>query len=127
MVSFLLIRACLCLLKFQPRLLPGRIVQLRKEYNWLVEGTTDASVVIHITNESDSMLDCLTLGVRSKDHTLNGAVKVDVKGLAPGMSRTIQLDCYSDLIKPTEVEVFDLPDPTPARRSNYFELRQRSG
>lgn len=99
-----------------------RVVQLRKEYNWLVVGTTDTYVEILITNESDSTLDCITLGVRSKDHTLNGAVRVDVKGLSPGMSRKLQLDCYSDLIDSSCVELFDLPDPTPGTKSNYFEL-----
>lgn len=100
-----------------------RILEIRKGFNWLVVERTHEHVVINVTNSSDSNLDCFTLGVRSKDRTLNGAVRVDVKDLAPGMSTIISLDCYSDLVAPEDVDLFDLPNPTPAKRSCYFELR----
>jgi hypothetical protein len=101
-----------------------QILQLRKLYQWQVIGHTDKAVAISITNMSNSTLNCITLGIQSKDGTLNGAVKVDVSDLAPGRTKNINLDCYSDLIHPSCVNVFDLPDPTPGTRTAYFELTE---
>jgi hypothetical protein len=99
------------------------IVQLRKLFRWRIIGRTEKFVVINITNESSGTLNCITLGVRSIDRSLNGAVKVDVRDLAAGMSKNINTDCYSDLVHPSQVELFNLPEPTPGTRSTYFELR----
>jgi len=99
------------------------IVRRRKQYQWRITGRTEKFVVINITNASDAMLDYITLGVRSIDRTLNGGVKVDVQDLAVGMSKDISLDCYSDLVHPSQVELFNLPEPTPGTRSMYFEFR----
>jgi hypothetical protein len=99
------------------------VVRQRKQYVWQVIGHTDNFVVINITNASDAMLNCITLGVRSMDRTLYGAVRVDVSDVAKGMSKTVNLDCYSHLVHPSQVELFDLPEPTPGTRSTYFEFQ----
>ncbi len=99
------------------------IVRSRKQYQWHITGCTDKFVVVNITNASDTTLDCITLGVRSIDRRVNGAVKVDVRDLAVGMSKDTSLDCYSDLVDPFQVELYNLPDPTPGTRSMYFEFQ----
>jgi hypothetical protein len=99
------------------------IVRGRKQYQWHITGRSEKFVAINITNASDATLGCITLGVRSIDRTVNGAVRVDVRDLAVGMSKDINLDCYSDLVHPSQVELFDLPDPTPSTRSTYFEFQ----
>jgi hypothetical protein len=99
------------------------IVRHRRQYLWQIIGRTEKFVVINITNASDATLDCITLGVRSIDRTINGAVKVDVRDVAKGMSKNINLDCYSHLVHPSRVELFNLPEPTPSTRSTYFEFQ----
>ncbi|VTR99026.1 Uncharacterized protein OS=Planctomyces maris DSM 8797 GN=PM8797T_10294 PE=4 SV=1 [Tuwongella immobilis] len=99
------------------------IVRRRTQYQWHITGRTEKFVVINMTNLSDATLDFITIGVRSIDRSLNGAVRVDVRDLAVGMSKDIPLDCYSELVHPSQVELFNLPEPSPATRSMYFEFQ----
>jgi hypothetical protein len=100
------------------------LLRRRKEIRWRLLGIdTNGDHIIEVTNMSDGVLPMLTLGVRSKDLRLNGAVGLDIGGVRPGQSSRIHRDCYKELVAPEDIELFALPEPRPEDRDYYWELR----
>lgn len=101
------------------------VVDARRSFRWRVVGTTaDGKNVFEVTNGSDRVLPSLSLGVRSKDGRLQGGVYLRVGDVLPGQTVRIEAGCYSELRRPSEIEVFDLPDPKPWNKDEYAELRE---
>ena len=78
---------------------------------------------------SDMTLPYLFLGVRGKLRPPNGGPlnggALSGSSIRPGETRVIEHDCYKKVVTPEDVEVFDLPDPGPEDREQYWEFKTR--
>jgi hypothetical protein len=102
-----------------------RIIETRRLIRWRVAGIdSDGNHIFEVSNMGQLTLPALTLGVRSKDRRLNGAVYLKIGHVAPGQSTIVHADCYKNLVPPSEIEIFSLSDPKPEDREYFFELRR---
>ena len=102
-----------------------RILEARRRIHWQVVGIDEeGNHIFKVSNESDLTLPALTIGLRSKDGRLNGAVRLKVGHIFPGQTATLHVDCYKDLKPPQEIEAFELPEPRPEDREYYHEFRK---
>lgn len=101
------------------------VVEARKKFTWNDVGLDETgNRLIEITNDSDIRIPCLTLGVRSRDGNLNGAVIVEVMGLSPRMTQVFAIDCYKQYYAPVDLKLFDIPRPGPEDRDYLAELKR---
>jgi hypothetical protein len=101
------------------------IIEARRLMRWRVRGIdADGNHIFEITNAGRRALATLTVGARSKDGRLNGAIRLDVRNLSPGQTALLHASCYKDFVPPEEVEVFALPDPKPEDRDYYWEFKE---
>jgi hypothetical protein len=100
------------------------IIQARRSLHWRLVGIdSNGNHIFEVTNAGRRSLATLTIGVRSLNGRLNGAVRLDVSKVNPGLTRRLHVDCYKDLVQPQQVEVFALPDPKPEDRDYYWEFK----
>ena len=108
------------------------IVEARRSIDWMVLGINEeGNHVFRITNSGKlEPPAAITVGIRSKDRRLNGAVRLETANVHPGQSVVLAKDCYKKLKPPEELEAFPLPDPKPEDRDYYWEFsaltKQRS-
>ncbi len=99
------------------------IIAARRRFEWRVlEIDQSGDRVIEVKNGSDRLLPVLTIGVRSRDGRLNGAIRLKVGHVHPGQTDVLRSPCYKDLFRPEEIELFSLPDPQPEDREYYPEF-----
>jgi hypothetical protein len=99
------------------------ILSARRLFHWKrVTTNREGDIIINVYNESDRVLTLLTIGVRSRDGRLNGAIRIPIRELKPGESADFAVNCYKDLVTADEVELFSLPEPHPADRDRFPEL-----
>jgi len=105
------------------------VVKARSQFEWSHEGVNPkGDQLLKVRNRSERQLSVLTLGVKTTDGRLNGALAVDVSGIAPGEEEVRSVSCYRGLVPPKLIELYDLEEPTPHNRSLFFELgAQASG
>jgi hypothetical protein len=104
-----------------------QLIEARHAIQWRVLGIdADGNHIFEVTNASGRALQLLTVGVCSKDHRLNGAIRLKIGHIGPGQTGIVHADCYKDLVSPHVIEVFALPDPQPEDRERYAELRSNS-
>jgi hypothetical protein len=100
------------------------MMEARRLIRWKVLGIDgDGNHMLEIINEGSHSLPALTVGVRSKDGRLNGAVRLVISHIGPGQKAVLHTDCYKTLISPELVEVFALPEPKPEDRCYYWEFK----
>lgn len=100
-----------------------RIVAARRRFEWRVlEIDQSGDRVIEVRNGGDVPLPALTVGVRSGDGRLNGAVRLKVSHVQPGQTAVLRAPCYKDIVPPEDVELFSLPEPQPEDREYYAEF-----
>jgi hypothetical protein len=100
------------------------VVRARRRFSWRVVGVTrDGEIKYEVSNGSDRRLPFLSIGIRGKTGTLEGGVWLPVGHIAPGHTATVVKETYRDLIDPSDVEAYPLPDPEPEERSRYWEFR----
>ncbi len=98
-------------------------IEARRQIEWkLLNLDSDGDYLFEISNNAQRSLPTLTVGVRSKDGRLNGAVRLDIRHIKPGQKAVLKVDCYKNLAPPEEIEVFSLPEPRPEDRDYYREL-----
>ena len=101
------------------------IIEARRLMRWSVVGIDiDGNHIFEITNAGRRSLAALTVGVRTKDGRLNGAVRLNVRNISPGQTAKLHAGCYKGLVPPGEIQVFELPDPKPEDRDFYWEFKQ---
>jgi hypothetical protein len=101
------------------------IIEARRLMRWRVLGIdADGNHILEVTNAGRRALATLTVGARSKDGRLNGAVRLKVRNVSPGQTALLHVGCYKGLVPPQEVEVFALPDPNPEDRDYYWEFKE---
>jgi len=99
------------------------IVSARKKIFWRVVGMNEkGDHIFEVINSSDRTLPVLTVGVRSKDQRLNGAIWLNIGHIRPGHKKKVLASCYKEFLKPDEVEIFSLPDPQPEDRNRFNEF-----
>jgi hypothetical protein len=99
------------------------LIAARRQIHWRVLGIdSSGNHIFEVKNDGKQALRVLTVGVRSKDRHLNGAVLLKIGDVGPGQTAALHVDCYKDLMPPHEIEVFALPDPRPEDREYYGEL-----
>jgi hypothetical protein len=99
------------------------VIALRRAIKWRVSGIDgNRNHILEVTNTSNRALAVLTVGVRSKDRRLNGAVLLRIGHIGPGQTSRVHVDCYKNFVSPHEIEIFSLPDPQPEDREQYAEL-----
>lgn len=101
------------------------IIDIRRHIQWRLLGVDEAGkCVFEVSNASKGTLPVITVGVRTKDKRLNGAVRLNVGHISPGQTALVRVDCYRGLVSPNEIEAFPLPDPKPEDRDYYLELKK---
>ena len=99
------------------------VIEARRGIRWRILGIgADGSHIFEVTNASGRVLPVLTLGARSQDRRLNGAVLLKIGHIGPGQTGVLHVDCYKDILSSREIEIFALPDPRPEERERYAEL-----
>jgi hypothetical protein len=101
------------------------MLEARRRIKWRVLGIDPVGkLIFEVTNIGSSTLPVLTVGVRSKDERLNGAIRLKIGHVGPGQTDVLHVDCYKDLRSPQEIEAFALPDPRPEDREYYAEFKK---
>jgi hypothetical protein len=104
-----------------------KMIETRRRIGWRVLGVDqEGNHIFEVSNHSERTLASLTVGLRSSDRRLNGAIRLRVEEVLPGQTSVLHADCYKDLKPPTEIEAFELPDPQPEDRPYYYEF-EKSG
>jgi hypothetical protein len=105
------------------------IVTARRQFRWRVVGVSlNDDLRFEIYNGSTLVLPYLSIGVRGrlrapKEGPLEGGAFLPVALIRPGERQVVEFDCYKQLVAPEDVEVFDLPDPGPEDREQYWEFK----
>lgn len=100
------------------------LVEARSRILWRVVGIdSDGNQIFEVTNAGNRTLPAFTVGVHTRDRRLNGAVRLKIGHIQPGQSALVHAGCYKQLVRPSEIEVFQLPDPEPEDRGFYWEFR----
>ena len=101
------------------------VIVARRLFTWRHTGfAATGEAIFDVDNRSTMRLPFLSIGVRGPQ--LLGAVWLNVSDIAPGSTGVVQRDCYKDLLEPTEVEFFDVGDPTPETRDRFWEFKRCS-
>ena len=104
------------------------VVQARRRFAWRVVGvTSNGEVMYEIHNGSDRHLSYLSIGIRGRKRELRGGIWLPVSHIGPGQTLVVVKDTYRNLLDPSDVEAFGLPDPEPEDKSRYWEFRGTSG
>jgi hypothetical protein len=99
------------------------MLETRRRIEWRVLGLDDVgNHMFAITNAGNRTFPAITVGVRSKDKRLTGAIRLTIGHIGPGQSAVLHADCYKDLVPPNEIEAFALPEPQPEDREYYHEF-----
>jgi hypothetical protein len=101
------------------------VVKARKKFRWRVVGIAENSdVLFEVTNGSGMTLPYLSIGVRGTNGQVDGGVWLPVGHIPPGETRIVAKDCYKRFISPTDLEIFNKPDPEPEDRDRYWEFKK---
>ena len=101
------------------------VIEARKYFKWREVGISDdGDRLLEFENNSDNLIPCFSIGVRSTDGSLNGAIIIDVKELAPGSKEVYAVACYKQFYNPRNLNLFDLPKLGPEDREFLAELKR---
>lgn len=101
------------------------IIEARKAFKWRVAGMADdGDILFEVYNGSRIILPYLSIGVRKVSGEQIGGIWIPISSVLPGQTITIRKACYKDRFSPEEIEIFDLPDPSPEERDLYWEFRE---
>jgi hypothetical protein len=101
------------------------VVQARRQFTWRVVGVAPGGEIIYeVTNGSTRRLPFLSVGIRGTAGKVQGGVWLPVGHIGPGQTAVVLKDTYRDLLDPSEVETYSLPDPEPEERARYWEFRE---
>lgn len=108
---------------FSPREL--KVIEARRQISWQVLGIDpEGKHIVTVANSGSQTLPLLTVGVRSLDRRLNGALQLNTREVGPGQTAVLHVSCYQGLLPPDQLELFSLPDPKPEDRMQYIELAE---
>ena len=105
------------------------ILEARRLYRWQVVGVApNEDLKFEIYNGSSMVLPYLTVGIRGKlrppkTGPLHGGGYLPAASIQPGETSIVEYDCYKQFIAPEDTEVFELPEPGPEDREQYWEFK----
>jgi hypothetical protein len=100
------------------------ILERRRGFECALVGVSvSGGLLFKVTNHSQGTLPFLSIGLRSKQGTLEGGAWLPTGHLRPGETAIIEKQCYQGLIPPDDLELVPLPDPEPEDRARYWEFR----
>jgi hypothetical protein len=105
------------------------LVESRRQFRWRVVGIApNGDLRFEVHNGSHTILTSLSVGVRGKlrppkTGPLDGGVYLPVSSIRPGETKIVEHDCYKQFVLPEDAEVFELPDPEPEDREQYWEFK----
>lgn len=99
------------------------IVEARRLIEWRLVGVAeDGDLIFEVVNRSNMRLPFLSIGIRAKESSFQGAIWLPTADVAPGATRRIRHRGYKEFYRPEDTEAFGLPDPQPEDRSRYWEF-----
>jgi hypothetical protein len=99
------------------------VVEARKQFAWKHVGFTDSGTAIfEVSNHSTMRLPFLSIGVRGPK--LIGGAWLDVAAIGPGETGRVAKDCYTDMLRSDETDFFQLREPTPESRDDFWEFKR---
>ena len=105
------------------------VVEARNHFRWRLVGVApNENLIFEIHNGSTRTLSYLSVGVRGRlrppnSGPLNGGAYLPVASIRPGETKLVERDCYKKFVVPEDTEVFELPEPGPEDREQYWEFR----
>ena len=108
------------------------VVEARKLYRWRVVGIApNEDLRFEVHNGSSMNLPYLSIGIRGKlrppqNGPLEGGAFLPVASIGPGETQIVEFYCYKNYISPRDTEAFELPDPGPEDRNEYWEFQTNS-
>ncbi len=105
------------------------VVEARKQFRWSVVGVApNEDLRFEIHNGSTVTLPYLSVGIRGKlrppkTGPLEGGGYLPTASIHPGETKLLEYDCYKQFIAPEDTEVFELPEPGPEDREQYWEFK----
>lgn len=101
-----------------------KIIEARRKFTWRVlDVTPEQDFLIEVHNGSEAVLPFLSIGVRWKVSGSNGGIKIPVSNIPPGKKAVVRCDAYKEMVDPSKIELYSLPDPGPEDRDRYWEFR----
>ena len=102
-----------------------QIVEARRLFEWKLIGyTKKGELRFIVTNNSDTTLPYLSIGIRHVRDEFIGAIRLDVSHIGPGRSGEVTQEAY-DIAPAREQEPFEKPDPGPEDRERYWEFEEQ--
>jgi len=102
----------------------NRIVEARKLFSWTCVGVhPSGDVAFEVLNGSAMTLPFLTVGVRAAGGGFTGRVFLPVSNIDPGEKKFVVHECYKKQLPRETMEAFELGDPIPEDRAQYWEFR----
>jgi hypothetical protein len=107
------------------------ILEARKHFRWRVVGVaSNEDLQFEIHNGSTITLPYLSVGIRGTlrpqnrgPGPLHGGLFLAVSSILPGETKIVEYDCYKKYVIPETTEVFEVPEPGPEDRNQYWEFR----
>ncbi len=104
------------------------IVKARRLFQWhVVEFDKNRNVKIAVKNNSNLVLPYLTIGMKIKKSTQDSQVwqsgiYLNVSDIQPGQERILDHQINQEIFTPDNTEFFQLAEPLPEERQEYWEL-----
>ncbi len=105
------------------------IAEARRYFRWQVVGIApNEDLRFEIHNDSTMVLPYLSVGICGKlrppkTGPLHGGGYLPTASIQPGETGIVEYDCYKQFIAPEDTEVFELPEPGPEDREQYWEFK----
>lgn len=105
------------------------IAEARRHFRWQLVGIApNEDLRFEIHNGSTMVLPYLSVGIRGKlrppkTGPLHGGGYLPTATIQPGETGIVEYDCYKQFIAPEDTEVFELPEPGPEDREQYWEFK----
>ncbi len=100
------------------------IIEARRRFTCRVVGVTrEGKLLLEVHNGSGMILPFLSLGVRWKDQSLQGAIWLPVSQVRPGQTAVVEHQVYKGIVGTWAIELFVLGDPEPEDRERFWEFK----
>lgn len=100
------------------------IVEIRRLYSWeIIRIDENGDVFFKVHNGSTTKLPFYSIGVRDKKGGLTGKAWLPVSHIEPGSTEIIKDECYKKYIDRDNLDIYDLPDPEPEDKEDYWEFK----
>jgi len=99
------------------------ILKARKNLAWKMLGIGDDGFVeFEIVNNANMTLPFYSVGVNDSRGGFAGVAYLRIGDVAPGETRTVKHDCYVEYIPREYLKIYELPEPIPEKREEYWEF-----